>query len=204
MSERVPTAGERRLALLPAAFSAAAARQAGVNSRELARLLDAGLVVELSRGAYRQAAAPETAYGDLIGVSIRAPGAIVCGESALALHELIDEIPSEVHIAVARGHYRPRIVYPPTRVWQFEAATFDVGRQNFTAAPGEVVAVYGPARAVVDAMRLRHLVGQSLALHALGGYLRGHGQRGVRELLEYARLLDVLGPVRAAVEAVTA
>ena len=32
-----------------------------------------------------------------------APHAVVCGESALSLHELIDDIPHEVHIAVPRG-----------------------------------------------------------------------------------------------------
>ncbi|MEU3783921.1 hypothetical protein [Streptomyces sp900129855] len=37
----------------------------------------------------------------------RATRAVVCGESAPALHQLIDDIPAAGHIAVPRGSRRP-------------------------------------------------------------------------------------------------
>jgi hypothetical protein len=40
----------------------------------------------------------------------------VCGEFALAIHELIDDIPASVHIAILRGTHRLLISYPPTTV----------------------------------------------------------------------------------------
>ena len=95
------------------------------------------------------------------------------------------------------------IDYPPVTVSRFDAATFAAGVERFEAAPTEFVRVYGEARSVVDAMRLRHRFGESLALHALGTYLRRR-RNGVTELLDLARLLDVEGPVRTAVEAVLA
>lgn len=153
---------------------------------------------------YRDAAAPETIHLDLLAVALRAPVAVVCTESALALYELVDDIPATVSIAVPRGVRPPTIAYPPVVVSRFDPATFRLGVEQFEAAPGEFVPIYGPARSVVDVMRLRHLYGDSLALHALGRYLRAPGQRDITQLMDLARALGVEGPVRTATEAVLA
>ena len=195
---------ERRLDRLPATFTTAAARQVRLSPRDLAELVDSGEILELSRGVYRLAAAPPTAHLDVLAVTHRAPRAIICGESALALHELIDDIPLAVHLAVPRGTHRPSIAYPPTVVAQYAADTFELGVQAFPVAPGETVPVYGPARCVVDAMRHRHRVGETLALSALGRYLRGDGRNRVAELQRIAAELGALSVVRPAVEAVLA
>jgi predicted transcriptional regulator of viral defense system len=89
----------------------------------------------------------------------------VCDESALALHELIDDIPAAVHIVVPRGTRRPTISYPPTVVAQYAAKTFDLGIERFEAAEGETVPMYNAARSVVDAIRHRSRIGETLALH---------------------------------------
>jgi predicted transcriptional regulator of viral defense system len=172
--------------------------------RDLASLAAADRIYELSRGVYRQAAAPETAYLDLIAVSMRSPHAVVCDESALALHELIDDIPSVVHIAVPRGTRRPSISYPPVKISQYAAATFHLGIEQFEAAPGETVPVYSAARSVVDAMRHRRRIGETLALSALGRYLRRNGRGRVAELQSVAQELNAMPVIRPAVEAVLA
>jgi hypothetical protein len=64
--------------------------------------------------------------------------------------------------------------------------------------------VYSPARSVVEAMRHRSRIGETLALSALGRYLRRNGRGGVSELQYIARELDALSVVRPAVEAVLA
>jgi predicted transcriptional regulator of viral defense system len=194
----------RRLAMLPPTFTAHQARAGGLSPRDLAVLTSTGEIEEISRGVYRRADAPPTAHLDLLAICVRAPRAVVCGESALALHELIDDIPHEVHIAVPRGMHRPIIAYPPTRVAQYAADTFDFGIERFEAAPGEYVPVYGPARAVVDAMRVGGRAGRTLALGALNRYLRRHGQGGVADLQEAAKKLRALSTLRPAIEAVLA
>ena len=191
-----------RLATLPPTFTTRQAGQAGLWRRELYRLRDDDLLYELSRGVYRKADAPASAHLDLLAVTLRAPRAVVCLVSALAVHDLTDEVPAIVQIAVPRGTHRPRIDYPPTEVSEFDVPTFDLGRDTFLAAPGEPVPIYAPARSVVDAMRLRGRVGEPLALHALRRYLT-RGDARPAELINYARALDVEGPVRIAVEAVT-
>ncbi|MEU3048285.1 type IV toxin-antitoxin system AbiEi family antitoxin domain-containing protein [Streptomyces sp. NPDC006984] len=194
----------QRLADLSPTFTTAQARQALLSARDLARLVTEGEIDELSRGVYRRADAPETAYADLLAVCTRAPRAVLCGESSLALHELIDDIPSAVHIAVPRGSRRPTISYPPTVVAQYAAKTFSLGVERFEAAPGETVPTYNAARSVVDAMRHRGRIGETTALSALGRYLRRSGRSGVGELQLIARELGALSVIRPAVEAVLA
>jgi predicted transcriptional regulator of viral defense system len=191
------------LGLLAPTFTKAQAQAVGVTPYALYALRDNGSIIELSRGVYRDAAAPETIHLDLLAVALRAPAAVICTESALALHELIDDIPAALSIAVPRGVRPPTIAYPPVVVSRFDPDTFQLGVEQFEAAPGEFVPVYGRARAVVDVMRLRHLYGDSLALHALGRYLRAPG-RDITQLMNLARALGVEGPVRTATEAVLA
>lgn len=193
-----------RLSHLPPTFTARAAYEARLSARDLAALREAGVIDELSRSVYRRADAEPTAHLDLLAVCARAPQAVVCGESALSLHELIDDIPHEVHIAVPRGSHRPAINYPPTKVSQYAADTFDLAVEQFEAAPGETVPVYGAARAVVDAMRLGGTQGRSLALSALNRYLRRTGQRGVADLQRVAHELGGMSAIRPAIEAVLA
>lgn len=204
MSSSVGSRLERLLASLSPTFTTAQARQATISPRDLALLSSTEEIVELSRGVYRRADAPATAHLDLLAVCLRAPRAVLCGESALAIHELIDDIPTSVHIAIPRGTHRPSISYPPTTVAQYAAQTFSLAIEQFEAAPSETVPMYSAARSVVDAMRHRKRFGETLALAALGRYLRREGSRGVHDLQEIARDLGVLSTIRPAVEAVLA
>jgi hypothetical protein len=158
-------------------------------------------VLEISRGVYRKVSAPETAYLDLIAVAKRAPRAVVCLVSALAVHELTDEIPRVVQMAVPRGIHVPHINYPPTEFSRFDPRTFDIGRQLFDAASRESVAVYGPERAVADAMRLRHRVGDTLAIQALRTYLARPEAR-LTLLAQTARQLGDAGPLLHAMQVI--
>jgi predicted transcriptional regulator of viral defense system len=156
---------------LPTTFTLADVVAAGASRHTVYAWRDAGKIVQVSRGVYRKADAAETAHLDVLVAARRAPRAVVCLVSALALHDLTDEIPPAVQLAVPRGVNPPRISYPPTEVHRFDPANFDIGRQSFEAAPREFVNIYSPERAIADAMRLRHLVGEGVALSALRTYL---------------------------------
>lgn len=108
-----------------------------------------------------------------------------------------------MQIAIPRRQRPPRIDHPPTEVFRFAVATFELGLTSVEAAPGENVRVYSAERAVVDLMRLRHRLGEPLALGALRRYMRRRNARP-GELLSLAGALDVLGPVRMAVDVVSA
>jgi predicted transcriptional regulator of viral defense system len=188
---------------LPPTFTTAQARQAGVQFRDLYRARDEQLLVELSRGVFRRVDAPAATYPDLLAVTHRAPRAVVCLLSAGSIHDLTDEAPEAVQIAVPRRSWPPKISFPSVEVFAFDARTFEIGLQRVEAAPGELVQVYSPARTVVDLMRLRRRIGEPVAQIALRRYVTSP-QAQIGKLLEIARSLDVLGPVRSAVDVLTA
>src|SRR5664279_282838 len=158
--------------LLPPTFTTAMARSHGVHPRDLYAWRDDGEIVELSRGVFRRADAAPASYPDLLAVAHRSAMAIVCCRSAAALHDLSDEIPPAVQIAVPTRNRPPQITYPPTEVFRFDVGTFELGLSRVEAAPDEWVRIYDPARTVVDLMRLRGRLGEDLAYGALQRYLR--------------------------------
>ncbi len=188
---------------LPPTFTTETALGEGISPRDLYASRDAGEIIELSRGVFRQAGAPPASLPDLLAVTYRSPRAIVCLLSAAAVHDLTDEIPQAVQIAVPRSSHPPRISFPPTAVFRFDPSTFQLGLTHVEAAPHEPVRIYNAERTVADLMRLRHRIGESTALIALNRYIR---RREVRpaELLKAAAALRVYGPVLHALDVASA
>jgi predicted transcriptional regulator of viral defense system len=184
---------------LPPTFTTRTARELGVHPRELYAWRDAGEITELSRGVFRRADAPPASYPDILAVAYRAPRAVICCLSAAVVHELTDELPGRVQVAVPKGSHPPEISYPPASVLRFDAETFELGLSAFEAAPEERVRVYDAARTVADLMRLRHRFGEPAAHIALNRYLSQPTARPAL-LLTYARALGIFGPMRTALD----
>jgi len=153
-------------------FRSGEAVEAGVSWRDLYALRDAGELLELSRGLYQLRDSAGIDNIDFIAVCMRAPGSMICLNSALAYWDLSDEIPPVVHVAVPKGAHRPVVDYPPTEVHVFNSASFDVGRVEVDQGERESFAITSRERSVVDAFRLRHLVGYEVANEAVRRYLR--------------------------------
>jgi len=163
--------------------------EAGVHPRTLYGLRDAGQLEQVGHGLYRLASAPVPPHLDLLVVASRAPRAVVCLISALAFHELTDEIPHEVSIAVLRGSAPPRIQTPPVRIFHFSEAAYRLGIEHHKIE-GVDLKVYSPAKSIVDAFRFRNRIGEDIAIKALATGLR---TRRVRP----GPLLELAGKLRA-------
>ncbi|MPZ61033.1 MAG: hypothetical protein GEU93_07010 [Propionibacteriales bacterium] len=182
-----------RLRRLDPVFRSKQAIAAGVSWRDLYRLRDSGELLELSRGLYQLADKAGTGYIDFVAVCARAPHGMICLNSALAYWDLSEEIPAEVHLAVPEGSHRPRIDYPPTRIHVFRAETFEDGRTVVALERGETFWISDRERTVVDAFRLRHLVGEDLAHGALRRYLGSRPK--LARVAELAQTLRVWTPL---------
>jgi predicted transcriptional regulator of viral defense system len=182
-------------------FRVAEAERARVPRYELYRLRNRGELVSVSRGVFRRTGGSVSSSTDLATVCARVPHGVICMNSALAYWDLTDELPAVVHVAIARGTHRPQIDFPATEVHVFAAATFGLGRRDETTEIGERLSIYSPERAVVDAMRLAHLLGRDTALHALNRYLRRPDAQP-RQLAAIARELGGQRRLSDALEAV--
>jgi predicted transcriptional regulator of viral defense system len=86
--------------------------------------------------------------------------------SALHYHGLTTEIPHEVSIALPYGTARPRLDWPPLRVYRFSGVMFTAGIETHDR-DGIRLRVYGPAKTVVDCFRFRNRLGIEVAIEAL-------------------------------------
>lgn len=169
------------LACLPETFRYSEALDR-ISERQFRRLKDDGSIIALSRGLYRKS--DWLGDEDLIEIAAKAPQATLCLRSALARHDLIDDIPAEIDIAIPRGSWTPETT-TPVRWRHFDTETFDLGRGSLDIGGGRSIGLYSAERSIIDAFRLRHLEGADLANEALKRWLRQSGQPS--ELLALAR-----------------
>ncbi|MEW6073594.1 MAG: type IV toxin-antitoxin system AbiEi family antitoxin domain-containing protein [Planctomycetota bacterium] len=181
------------------AMRTAQALRAGVHARDLYALRDAGVLVAVSRGLYRLADLPPLAEPDLYTVAARVPKAVIAVVSALHFHGLTTEIPHEVSIALPAGTARPRLEWPPLRVYWLTGAMFAAGIETHER-DGVPLRVYGAAKTVVDCFRFRHRLGVQVAVEALRAGLEER-KFTPAQILGVARTCRVARTVRPYLEA---
>lgn len=184
-------------AAIPLAFTHAQARDLGISNRDLAKLTAQGDLQRIARGIYARAG--HGVDPDLLELALRSPHTTLCLTTALAHHDLTDEIPRTIDAALPRHHWQPKTGAPVT--WhRFDRDTFHIGRDDLHLADTITIAIYSPARSIIDAYRLRHRLGIDLAHTALRRWLNQRGNHP-SELLELARSFPRAMPaLRAAIE----
>lgn len=175
------------------------ALRAGIHPRDLYALRDAGVLESISRGVYRLADLPPLADPDLAAVAARVPKAVIAVVSALHFHGLTTEIPHAVSIALPKGTSRPRLDWPPLRVYRFSGTLYTECIETHER-DGVVLKVYGAARTIADCFRLRRRLGIEVAVEALR---TGLEERVFTpgEVMKVGQRLRVAGVVRPYLEA---
>ena len=128
-----------------------------------------------------------------MSIAARRADATLCLLSALAIHDLTDEIPTASDIALPRGAHRLVVRHAPIAWHFFDRETFEIGRGEHRLTDEWSIGLYGPERTLIDLFRLRHAWGDDLAVGALKRWLRQPGNSsGV--LMEMARSFPSAGP----------
>ncbi len=170
----------------------------GLPRHALYRLRDEGQIERLARGIYQAADANEAEPALLAAAALR-PESTICLQSALARHDLTDEIPRMIDLALPRGMRHPRI-NGPIEWHTFDAKTFGVGRTEFEIAQGILMGIYTPERCIIDAFRMRGREGYETANEALKRWLKRSGSQP-SSLLQTAQTFPrTIGPLRQALE----
>jgi predicted transcriptional regulator of viral defense system len=176
------------------------ALRVGVHPRDLYALRDTGDLESLSRGVYRLAELAPLANPDLVTVATRVPKAVIALISALHFHGLTTQIPHHVNIALPRGTARPRLDWPPLRIYRMSGAMFTSGIE--THQRDDVpIRVYGVAKTVADCFKFRSRIGVDVALEALRTGLAEH-KFTPAQIVRAARLCRVDAVIRPYLEAV--
>jgi predicted transcriptional regulator of viral defense system len=173
-------------------FRVADAVKAGIPRHAIYRLRDAGALLTLSRGVLQPVDSDPAMNTEFAALAARVPKATICLNSGLSYWDLSDELPASIHLAVPRGAHWPTIDTPATTLHRFAAHTFELERLAQTTDAGEPFWIYSAERCIVDAMRLKHIVGRDVALSALSRYVR----RGDADPLRLNALARRLGGAR--------
>jgi len=177
------------------------ALEAGISRRTLYAMHANGVLERLSRGVYRLTSLPGLEAPDLITVATRVPNGVVCLISALAVHELVTQVPHAVDIAIARGAEKPRIDYPPVNIYWFSGTAFTSGIET-RPVDGARIRVYGLEKSIAEAFKYRNKLGLDVAIEALRTW-RARRQSRMETLLEYSRICRVERIVRPYLEAMS-
>lgn len=188
------------LPALAPAFTLDDARAAGLRKDQVYGLLHTGQIERLGHAVYVRTGSIDPALAPLAAATALRPAATLCLTSALLHHDLTDQIPFGTDIALPRGQRHPAGFEHVT--WRsFDPSTFDIGRDEFTAAEGLRLAVYSPERTIVDCFRLAHQEGADVAYTALRRWIRRRGSSPAALLRVAASFPKALPRIRQALEA---
>lgn len=161
----------------------------GVHRRTLYHMRDTGIVQQLDRGVYQLAENEPVSNPDLVIVAKKIPKARICLISALEIHNMTDEIPHKVHIALPHSAWEPKMGYPPVKVYRFSNATLTAGVQ-IQNIDGVEIKVYEPEKTIADCFKFRNQIGLDTAIEALKRGISGK-KATYKDIIHYARLCKV-------------
>ena len=154
--------------------------------------------MEETRGVYRLPDAPVNEHADLVQAALRIPKGVICLISALALHGLTTQIPHAVNIALPLNAEKPRLEYPPVRLFWLSPAAYAAGIEEHLL-DGVHVRAYSREKTIADCFKYRNKIGLSVAVEALKDGL-GQGCKP-ETLLKFGRIDRVEKIMRPYLEA---
>ena len=170
----------------------------GITPRTLYQMQETGLILRESRGLYRLADTEPGAYFDLVQVALRVSKGVICLISALSFHGLTTQIPHQVYIALPIDAEKPRVEYPPLKIFWLSPKTYSASIEQHEL-DGIPVKIYGIEKTIADCFKFRNKIGLDLALEALRDYAE-HRHLDVEKILYYANLNRVENIVRPYLE----
>lgn len=173
----------------------------GVSAATISRAVRSGEVLRLGRGLYSLPDSTPHTHDTLIEVAKRAPKAVICLTSALTFHDLTDQLPRRVWIAIGAKDWEPKITYPKIRAVRFREPYFSGGVEEHQMGAA-TIRMYTIPKTLADAFRNRHLVDRSIAIEALKAAIEQR-KATPSALAEAAQTYGAWNQMRPYLEAVT-
>ena len=158
-------------------------KSAGIAATTISRAVAEGKVLRIGRGLYQL------------------PGVEVDVASALDYHELSDQMPRKVWIAIGAKDWAPKVDYPPLRITRFRPPNDAFGVERHRIG-GVEVPIYSVAKSLSDAFRNPKLLDRSVAIECLRSAVRSRNSTPA-EIAETAQACGAWNQMRPYLEAVT-
>ncbi|MGD9713632.1 MAG: type IV toxin-antitoxin system AbiEi family antitoxin domain-containing protein [Thermomicrobiales bacterium] len=177
-------------------------RQEGIDPPTISRAVEAGELVRISRGLYQRSDSEIDTHQTLAEAAKTVPRGVVAMVSALAFHELTDQMPRKVWMAVSVKDWSANVPsYPPIRIVEFRDRYMQHGIEHHMIS-GTQVPIYSVTKTLADVFRNRKLVDRSVAVEALRSTL-DQRKADPAEIAEAAMAGDAWSIMRPYLEALT-
>lgn len=167
----------------------AQAKKAGIHPEEILRLQKSGILNRINRGIYILKEHVDVSVTDYAIISLKIPKGVICLISALAFHEITDQIPHKINIALPKGYEKPRVQFPPVRFSWFSDKAYKEGIEEHSI-DGFNIKVYSVEKTLADCFKMRNKYGKDIAIAALKEWSRMR-KRDINKLLYYAKICRV-------------
>ena len=146
-------------------------RRNGITAATVSRMESRGAIVRLARGLYQLPDAKVHTQHSLAEAAKLVPKGVICLVSALAFHELTDQIPARIWVAIGPKDWRPEGSRPPMRFVRFAHERLGRGVE-FHNIEGVRVPIFGVAKTLADLFRYRRVMGNGIAIEGIREALR--------------------------------
>ena len=163
--ESAPKRPALELALSQRIVRARSLAKVGVSGATLQQILRKGELVRIGRGLYASPDRTVTELDHLAQIAIKHPGVVFCLLTALQVHGLTTQSPSEVWVAISSKARAPKHDFPPFRIVRMSAPGDGITQ---VAVDGVVhIPVTSIAKTIVDCFKFRNKIGLDISLEAL-------------------------------------
>ena len=176
-------------------------REKGVTAATVSRLEREGKLVRLARGLYQLSDASIEAHHTLAEAAKLVPRGVICLASALAFHDLTDQMPARVWIAIGPKDWRPRLDQALIRFVRFPPERLNDGVE-YHQIEGVRVPIFTVAKTLADVFRYRRIIGTNIAVEGLREALRKK-KATPAEISRWALKAGVWNAMRPYMEALT-
>jgi predicted transcriptional regulator of viral defense system len=173
---------------------------AGIAPRTLYELVEKGDLIRVTRGLFQLASAEPFSLPDIVPVFLKIPKAVLCMVSALNYYGLTTQIPHQIDIALPQKAEKPRLEYPPLRIYWLSQKTYIAGIVE-EETDSIRFKIYNREKTVSDCFKFRNRIGLDVAIEALQLYLKTP-ERDIPSLLYYAKINRVENLIKPYIQAI--
>jgi len=166
----------------------------------LSRAIKSGEIVKLGRGIYTATEESLSTSFTLAQVTKVVPHAVIVLLSALRFHEIGTQNPHEVWIAVKRHGYKPKMEYPPLRVFHYSKESLKSGIE-YHSIEGVKVAITSIEKTIADCFKFRNKIGIDVCIEALQEAWRSN-RLDMNKLSHEAKICRIYNVLRPYAEAI--
>lgn len=172
-------------------FTLKDAKQAGVSSYQINKLIDEKRIIKISHGVY----ALSNSQVDLMYAHQLNKEFNYSHETALYLHDLTDRDPLTYSVTVKKGYHSKTLEEKGFDVYFVDAEKYAVGMTTNKTIFNNPVKTYSMERTICDVLRSSNRMDKNLVLQAIRSYSK-RKDKDMYELMKIARIFSVQSEVR--------